>query len=439
MSEAREITPFLVETEIQLERVLIGSAIVFGNSWHMPPKITPAHFADPQCNVVCRALRSLEAKGERIDGNTIQDELFKTEIGLSNGLMQAGGVEGLIELCNDVIPPSGLDYYVGKIESQYARRKARELASRLNQLAGKPEFTVADVAALLNQGALDVASASKAPIFTMDQIDHEGNDAGVTTGFRRIDGLIETNGYPAGQVSVVSAYHKGGKSAFMIASAIRCAKAGYKVHYATFADLMGKHIKGRMMRMLCGWSKRPDNLMLQEAYDGSLRWLNARGPEIYDVTGADSGYSVDVEGYVAWLRAVQPVRKYDLVFVDYAQKLTSCDRKASNPYEEANICSRVLNYAAGQLGIPIIVGSQISEGMNGEKTKTKGSRNWEEDAGWVLRLKRDDDQTIVESAYSRFGDPGEVLMRFNHERRVLEDDAPPVAQKGDEYDPWSDE
>jgi hypothetical protein len=143
-----------------------------------------------------------------------------------------------------------------------------------------------------------------------------------------------------------------------------------------------------------------------------LAWLNAAPLDVYDATRLTSGFDVDT--FATWLRATHERPGYECVFIDYAQKLRATN--ASNRFAEGDYCSEVMARLAAQVGIPIVVGSQITPGGKDGETKTKNSRAWEEDAGLVVRLKREGSIVECEVPYSRFGPSGEFTLRWDGER-----------------------
>lgn len=425
------------ETELEVELSIIGTAFFFGDKAKIPPRITPEHFQHPAARGILKAIRALERQNEALTPVAIKHQLSVMVDGAKVTLLQAvGGEDMLVGLESDVIAPSSYEFLLPRLEAIHSRRKAREIAAEIKMAAANDEFDSGAISALLLRSAAELSSATKAPVQSIGDIDHGGEDSGVSTGFRRIDNMIGTGGYPSGQTTIVSAYHKGGKTTFKVSSALRLAKAGYRVLYATFADLGGKQLKRRMMRMLCGWSRPPESLELLERYDGSLRWLDSAPIQIYDASALETGF--DVETFASWLRAEHAARGYDVVFIDYAQKLTTSNRKLST-YDGSSYCCQMLARTAAITDLPFVIGSQITEGANGEKTKTKGNRTWEEDAGWVLRVKRDGNLFEVESAYSRFGPTGEIVLQWDADRLCITDDDPPITPKGSDYDPYEDQ
>lgn len=405
---------YSIEAEMQLLGALLIQPFHLGA---VMAQIEPEAFYRPAHRMIYSAMLDLHHAGTAIDQLTLEQRI--TDRGQ---MADIGGPEYLLEVALSTGSAANCEHYAKIVAGKWASRRYIALADKLKEaaLTGAP---ASDLEAI-RQSEVPVVDR-RAPVVPIYAVDAEEEDRGVTTGFRELDLTITTGGYPCGQTTVVSAYHKGGKSTFMLSSAIAQADSGLKVLYATFADLNAKRLKRRALRNLCGWSNRPlRDLDAATDYAGALTRIDGAWQLwIYDAAKADTGQ--DVETFAAWLESEHSRRPFDAVFVDYAQRLTSRDRKATTDYAESGICSKKLARLAERTELPIVIGSQITEGSDkaGTKTKTKGSRAWEEDAGWVLRLNREDqsEKASVEVAYSRFGRMGlEVPFRWNGERLRFE-------------------
>jgi replicative DNA helicase len=376
------------------------------------------HFHRPAHQVLFAFMAEMTRRFQAVDIVTLRDGLAK-----GAKLAEVGGDEYLMTVAEYTPSPANVRHYCEIVRERWVLRNMIEQAQRLIGVCQDPEKTVEDVRAFAHSiGSADTGVV--VPFVHLGELDHESQTAlGVSTGWPMLDALISTGGYPSGQMTVVRAYHKGGKSTFMLSSFIAAARAGKRAGYATFADLSGPQLKRRVVRALTGCAKRPDNLHGAADYQDRVDEI-ARdwAAFVYDASAIDSG--ADVETFAAWLKAEHARKPFDVFFVDYAQEIHSTDRKAHTEVSEQNIVAGKISRAAAQLGIPLIVGSQITEGTDGQKAKTKYSRAWEEKAGWVLTLRRQTDEAtgdptdvlLVEVTYSRFGvQDRAVAMRWNDE------------------------
>lgn len=379
----------------------------------------------PAHRTIFEALKRLHGRATAVDILTLRDELQS-----KNQLQDVGGIEYVLEIAEYVPSASNWRDYAAIVLEKAERRAYLEKLSTMKRLID--DGAEIDEIRALDAQACTVGNIPNAPIISIADIflPDEDEELGLSTGFETLDGLISTKGYPLGQTTIVCAYHKGGKSTFMLSSFAHLAQQGKRVLYATFADLNSVRLKRRLLRNLTGWSKLPMRDMFAQddwreaVADIDLCWQ----AWMYDATKMRTGG--DVETFCRWLESAHSRYRFDAVFVDYAQKLTSSSRKASTTTAEQDVCSTELNRCAERTGIPIIVGSQITEGNGDKKDTTKGSRKWEEDAGWVLRIKDDEGETAtktIEIAWSRFGAQkvkrtfGWNIERLRFEDRMAED------------------
>jgi replicative DNA helicase len=393
------------------EFALVGGLMVFADRVPIPPEVTAEWFANPAARTIWGAIVDVAMSGRMHEAIAVRDRLATT-----GQLERIGGDDMLAAVLEACPSPAILPGLVDTLRPQYVRRKVREVADWLRKTSERDDLTLSEIASRLAEGAAIAMGANRAPVCGIGSVEHDGDDLGVSSGFEALDALVSTAGYPCGQVSIVSATHKGGKTTLMLSSALKQMQAGRRVLWATFADLNAKQVKRRLMRNLCGRSRRPYALDLAAEYDESLAWLNAAPLDVYDATALSSGFDVDT--FAGWLRSNADRARYDCVFVDYAQKLRAT--KAANRFAEGDYCSEVMARLAAQVGIPIVVGSQITPGGKDGETKTKNSRAWEEDAGLVVRLKREGTLVECEVPYSRFGPSGEFYLRWDSDRLSMD-------------------
>lgn len=396
------------------EYALLGAWVTFPDRCPVRQDVTAEWFTEPAARSIFQAIKTIPPNVDVFPVAVAERLRSMTNHGKS-AMELIGGEDFLVEVMSACVPSFEPAAYE-QLRHKSLTRKVREVGSWIASCADK-DMTAGELTSRLLEAAAEVSGAKRAPVVRLGDIEHEGEDQGITTGVGVVDNLIGTKGYPLGQVTVVRAYQKTGKSAWMIASALDQARLGARVLYATFADLNAVQIKRRMLRNLCGWARRPESLQLAADYDDAVAFIKGATIDVYDASAMDSGG--DVETFSAWLRAEHDRREYSCVFVDYAQELTSCDRKADTEVAQGNICASKIARLAAVTGLPIVVGSQVTEGgKDGGRDKTKYSRKWEEVAGWVLSIKRDEDSNrmTVESVFSRFGPRGITDMRWDNER-----------------------
>ncbi|HVT12850.1 MAG TPA: DnaB-like helicase N-terminal domain-containing protein [Fimbriimonadaceae bacterium] len=340
--------------------------------------------------------RSCLGIGDALDLVTLKEDLAS-----AGKLAACGGEEYLMSLAEFVVSAANVEQYVAIVREKAERRRAIESARELMRLA-EGESGIEELRAARSALANDCPAESG--IVPFSEIAVDGEDRGVPTFLPELNALTSTGGWPCEQLSVASAYHKGGKSTFMLTDFLHAARLEERVLYATFADLSAQQIKRRLIKAQCGWKKRPAfHEDSQIEFDNSVHNLHTWDVFVYDASALEGS---DIESFCAWIRAESRSRPFSRIYVDYAQELTSRAVPNGDEYATAAVCARALAKLARQTGAAIVVGSQITEGVAGTKTKTKGSRRWEEVAGLVLRIEREGEQATISVPFSRFGPCG---------------------------------
>lgn len=382
----------------------------------------PEEFYNPVYETIYRSIRHLADTGMPFDVILVHSELER--VGKSK---ETGGIEALLNFAESATVPSNAKHLANMVRERYLTRKYAHILKEAEEIiiSGTP----IDDACKIVKECLEHLH-TKAPGKTKARIGRLGtfgarDRRGVSTGYPKLDGLIgHVGGYPASQMTMVSAYHKTGKTALMLTSAVKAAQEGRRPLFASFADMDGPELEDRVMKGETGWSRCPDYgrnkddwlKIYDEFKEGNSRM------DIYDAAELSSGY--DVETFIDWLEPRQKRDPYTEIYVDYAQELRLRNSKGMNGDERAAECASLLQRAAKRYGIPIIVGSQITEGKGDEKDKTKGSRSWEEKAGLVIRLRKTGKTALLEIPYSRVGhcgDDARLNLRWNPERVRFEE------------------
>lgn len=347
------------------------------------------HFADPAIKTLWIGLNSYwDGTSREIDPVLFADHLKST------GLFEkAGGVSVMTEAARDCPSAVNSRSYARQVIDHYIMRRVGKLGEDVKSAAQagdreKLELALADIAAVKEQAAEESA------ILGISRVEIGGRQPGVPSQFILIADATEDAGYPMGQTSVVSAYHKSGKTSFMTQEALHIAASHGGVVYASFADLSPTQIKARMLRQ-SGW--RPDSLeadqIRQEVDTLPIAfWSKRRGALIEDLAGQLRSY--------CWNGKVVAV------FLDYIQRIgTRADHRSE--YDRITAVSGICADLAEELGCAIIIGSQLTPGKGPGEATTKGSRSVEEDAGLVIRIGKPDPEAggirRFDVPYSRFG------------------------------------
>jgi replicative DNA helicase len=362
-----------MEPNVDAEIAILG-AMFLGKpvARRMSAAIDPKWFWRESHRTIFLAAKELADAGRDLDLVSISNQL-------GNKLVDVGG-EDYITQCVEFVPSAAnADTYATIVREQWARREI----SKIGKQAGVPEHTldslISDLTNVARASASSMARSGNVHEFTKKRARH-----GVKTGYRLIDDATAGVGLRAGQMGVVSGYTGTGKSAWMLKAAWNATASGLRVGYITMADLNGEDILERLMRQLTGFGTRPVGPGAEE-WDAAMDLVRCYDLFIHDTTEERFGYLLDP--VLGWLDARQSSHNpFDLVFIDYAQKLRAKGRMSE--YEHATECAAALRWSAARWKIPVWIGSQVTESTTGGKDVTKGSRVWEEDCAIHLSLKR---------------------------------------------------
>lgn len=400
-------------TDEELEACVLGSAFFSSRAQRMvTAQCSPKMFRDPLHSAIAKSLRQIPLGKQGADMILIRDHV-RVEIETADDSQ----LNAMIGSVAQAVPSaSNVEHYLALLQERYATRTLRSgLTSIARKIdAGDPtEDIFEQVAKLTRHAVLPSAGIGSFSDVRLGTARHRG----VSSGIPSLDAMNDCGGFPCGQTTIAAAYHKTGKSAFLVTSAYNALEDGRRVLYATFADLDRVGLKRRMVRMKTGWAAQPEtDLYAAEEWhmavadmDLCFEW------DFYESAKVRGGRYV--ETFCAEVAGRMDDRRYELILVDYAQKLYSNEARGDR-LANAEICSNRLCELAAEFDVPIVVGSQITLGREGGQDMTKGSRVWEEDAGWVLRLKRDlensPETAYFASPFCRFGQSGQTAtLRFD--------------------------
>lgn len=209
---------------------------------------------------------------------------------------------------------------------------------------------------------------------------NRGKLIGVTTGFKPLDDI--TGGFREGQLIVIGAATKGGKTSMAVNMATRAANAGHAVGFISL-EMSSGELFDRFVASYGGvdvsvLSKAPT------AQDIANIGRAAHQASLLPIYIRDEG-DVNPLQLRAAMRRMCAVHKTRIIVVDYIQLLSPTDRKDSRERQVAE-ASRTLKQLAKELGITIIALTQLNaDGASRE------SRAIEHDCDLFLVIERDDE------------------------------------------------
>ncbi|MCC7176348.1 MAG: replicative DNA helicase [Bryobacterales bacterium] len=396
----------------------------------------------------------LNARGERIDRLTVAEELMR-----HNQLEACDGVGYLVSLDDGLPQIRNLDSYVRLVKDKsLLRRVIYASQSLINRcLAGEeaPQEILANAEeALLRLGESSTRTTLFSPGEIIDEfqgglnafLDPERRIQGLSTGFRRFDEM--TGGLHPGELVIVAGRPSMGKTALALNIAQHVAVKLQKT-VAVFSLEMSK--EALLMRLLCAAARVDSHRFRQGYLDAEeRRRLQAAAAELVEAPlYIDETSGSNLLEMHAKLRRLKAERPLGLVVLDYLQLMSSRGRFDSR-VQEISALSRGLKLLAKELGVPMLVLSQLNRMPETRKddhrpqlSDLRDSGSIEQDADVVAFIfreevyKRDREDLRGEAelllSKQRNGPTGAIKLVFLHhltkfENRVSDlesDDAPP--------------
>lgn len=387
----------LISTDAEMST--LGACILKGEALvKVRAILKPEHFAVRSHQLIFQAMLTLSDKHVAVDLVTLKHALLVKAKGKQRSpLEECGGVDYLVQVCEFVPSSANAVNYAGAVLERYERRLYVENGQALVRKAMGEDFSLEEVRAAA-RSLSDETGFGMSPFIQISQVSIADEVEGVRSGFPGLDKMISTRGFPKGQITVVMADTKGRKSWFLCQVAAHMAVwEDIHVAYVTLADLNKRQVKSRMVRQMCGWTKRPEfSPNAQREFDAALSNLDMAYLSVYDASKLESPN--DVETIIGHLVALNSSMPLGAVVWDYAQETSTADKRARSDEGEQRIIGTRIAQFAQRFDIPVIVGSQITTDAVG-KSKTMYARAWLQKAGWVLELFPDK----IRIKLSRFG------------------------------------
>jgi replicative DNA helicase len=395
--------------------------------------LVPAAFYKPAHETIYTAILDLYAKGEPADPITVSAHLTK-----QGSLDKVGGAAYIHHLVQQVPTAANAAYYAEIVHEHAALRGIVGAGTQIVQLGygGRGDLeAVKDQANALLTAALTERETGQITALGDDYDDYlddlenrknSGDVTGIPTGFADLDML--THGLHPGQVIIVAARPAMGKSTLAVDFA-RSAAIRHTRPSAFFSlEMSRRELQDRIL-------SAEARIGLHHIRSGNLTdddWTKA-ARVIERITAAplyiDDTASTTVTQIKARCRRLQQRHGLDLVVIDYLQLLTSGLRRVENRQLEVSEMSRSLKLLAKELGVPVVVLSQLNRGPEHRTDKKpiladlRESGSLEQDADVVILLHREDayDKESQRSgevdliiAKHRNGPIGELPLTFLH-------------------------
>jgi replicative DNA helicase len=439
---------------LDAERYVLGSILLDGSQFVQIAAILDADdFSLEKHRRIFLRMTDLQARGENIDRVTVAEELMR------NGQLEScDGLSYLVSLDDGLPQIHNLDSYARIVKDKsLLRRLIFASQSLINRsMAGEEEAqeilaSAEDVLLRLGESKSRVGLSTPGEIIDEFQgglnafLDPGRRIHGLSTGFRRFDEL--TGGLHPGELIIVAGRPSMGKTALALNIAQHVA-GKLKHTVAIFSLEMSK--EALLTRLLCAGA-RVDSHKFRLGYldHEERRRLQAAASELVEaplyIDDTSGSNLMDMHAKLRRLKAERPV---GLVVLDYLQLMSGRGR-FDNRVQEISALSRGLKLLAKELGVPMLVLSQLSRAPEmrpgdhrPQLSDLRESGSIEQDADVVAFIFREElykperedlqGQAELLLAKQRNGPTGKIQLVFLHHLTKFENR---VADLGEESPP----
>jgi replicative DNA helicase len=436
---------------VDAERLVLGSIMLDDKLFIQAAGMLDAgDFSLEKHRRIFSRMGELQDRGESIDRVTLANELMKF-----NELESVGGLSYLVSLDDGLPHIVNIDSYIRIVKDKSTLRRIIAAAQQTMNRCLLGEEEAAEILAGAEETLLKIGEGnSRQSLISPRQIlqEYEGGInafldpskriQGVSTGYYKLDEM--TGGLHPGELFILAARPSMGKTALALNIAHHVATKGEQ-SVAIFSLEMSK--ESLLTRMLCAGA-RVDSGRFRTGYLSAdeRRKLQAGLNELVQAPiFIDDSAGIHIMDIHAKLRRLQAERKLGLVVVDYLQLMSSRTR-AENRNQEVSMMSRGLKLLAKDLGVPMLVLSQLSrapETRQGDHrpqlSDLRESGSIEQDADLVAfifreevyKRDREDLRGVAELllAKQRNGPVGKIDLVFLHHFTKFENRAEDIGEQ----------
>jgi replicative DNA helicase len=337
-------------------------------------KSGPDVFYDLRHQTIFSTLCEMYDQRQPIDVITLQQKLKDKQL-----LEQVGGIAYLSSLPDVVPSAANLSYYLEIVKEKYLLRK---MIQTCTDVVGRVYEFEGEVDALMDEVERDILRISEARVQehssnikelvkrAINQIEdfhqRQGMLTGVATGFTDLDKM--TSGLHPGEMIVIAARPSMGKTSLAMNIAEHVALE-QKLPVGVFSLEMTS--ESLVLRMLCSRSR----VNMRNVRDGFLAERDF--PKLTSAAGklANAPLFIDDSSGLSILQLRAKARRMaqqygiKLFVIDYLQLLHSTARRAENRQQEIADISSGVKSLAKELGVPVIVLSQLNRELEKDKNR----------------------------------------------------------------------
>ncbi len=427
---------------IEAEQAVLGCNLIDNDiAVDVMAKLKTEDFYTQAHQTIFDAMLNIYKKNSPIDFVTITDELEK-----QGAMDSVGGIDYIATLTNIVPSAANYNHYVEIVKRDSLLRKLIKASEEVIKEAydgedkentlSFAEKKIFDISQNEDSSSLVAISGPVATV--IDKLDeiakNKGEISGIPTGFKSFDKL--TNGLHEGELIIIAARPGVGKTSFAMNiinhAAVECGKV-----CAVFSLEMPKEqLAQRSMFSISGVDM--GNGLKGNLTKDEYKAIWAAGKKLSDAKlFVDDTSSVTPIEIISKCRRLKREHGLDLIMIDYLQLMNGMGKYKDSRQLEISELTRNLKIAAKELGVPILLLSQLSRASEGRKdhrpilSDLRESGSIEQDADIVLFLHNPEkyNDVVVEEpgvvdlivAKHRNGETKDLKLRWIGENTTYKD------------------
>lgn len=420
---------------LDAERAVLGAVLLNNAAMNSIPSLRPEHFYRRVNQQVFTAMQTLLARpGGAVDFLLLREELARI------GALEEVGAGYLSSLVDGVPKSTNVTYYAGIVESKARSRRLIQTLSKTIAAAYDGSDDVDNVLGQADREIVELRHGSAEPAKAFKdrwsavygelerRVERRGILSGLATGWEGLNEL--TDGWQPGDLVVVAARPSMGKTAFVVGSMLTMAETpradGKPRTVLMFSlEMKAKQIEQRVLSNLSGvpFVRLTRGVLGPAGSDDWSRVSDALDRFAHLNIIVDDTHGRTHEDIRAACRRQQASGDgLDAVVIDYIQLMRgSLSKRNATRTEELGDISRSLKLLSGELGVPMLVLSQLRRTGGGkpklEDLRESGALEQDADIVAFLHRKKHTDggltELIVEK--NRNGPTGTVHLDFVRE------------------------
>lgn len=423
--------PYQPPCDIDAESALLGTLLLaFKRSTldTVERYIKAEDFYKPAHQHIFAAILLLLEKGSNIDTITVADELRS-----KNLLDRAGGMAYLAQLTSSPPSTAHVEEYTRIVYEHALRRRLADISDAIRGMALDRSVTADFVLEKAEQNIFSLTQYQRSTVYynsqtlikqTISILEERKKSkklyTGIPTEFPDLDNLL--SGLQDSEMVVIGARPSVGKTALALSMVDNIA-VRQNIPCGFFSlEMPAVHL---MMRLLSGEARINSKKLRNPSLLTASEWgaLEAAAERLYEtpffVDDTPNLRLIDLRSQARRLKSAHDIK---VLFIDYLGLIT-VDNQAIPRYEQMAMVSRSIKALARELGIPVVILSQLRRDAEGKEPTLSDLRETgaiEQDADVVMFLHRDhrpeDQEEIIETklilAKQRNGPTGVIKIAF---------------------------